>query len=79
LNTLFLDDALTMFRERGWRIANAGETFQDPVFQRQPRNVPAGESLVWALAKETGKFDAELRYPGEDDVYEKPKLDRLGL
>jgi hypothetical protein len=41
--------------------------------------VPAGESLLWALAKETGKFDSLLRYPGEDDVYEKPKLDRLGL
>jgi len=31
------------------------------------------------LAKETGKFESRLRYPGEDDVYEKPSLDRLGL
>jgi hypothetical protein len=29
------------------------------------------------LAKETGKFEDRLRYPGEDDVYEKPMLDRL--
>jgi peptidoglycan-N-acetylglucosamine deacetylase len=79
LNSLFLADAIEMFVQKGWRIANATETFRDPVFQSQPKNVPAGESLVWALAKETGKFESVLRYPGEDDVYEKPKLDRLGL
>jgi hypothetical protein len=49
------------------------------VFTRQPDTAPAGESLIWALAKETGKFEDRLRYPGEDDVYEKPVLDRLGL
>ncbi len=43
------------------------------------RTLPAGESLLWALAKETGKFENELRYPGEDDVYENPKMDELKL
>ncbi len=79
LNSLFLEDVLGMFIQRGWRIAGAGETFQDAVFQRSPNSMPSGQSLLWALAKESGKFDSELRYPGEDDVYEKPKLDRLGL
>lgn len=32
-----------------------------------------------ALAKEAGGFESELRYPGEDDVYENPKMDALGL
>jgi len=41
----------------------------------RPDILPAGESLIWALAKETGKFEKELRYPGEDDVYESPKMD----
>ncbi len=31
------------------------------------------------VAKETGKFEKELRYPGEDDVYENPKMDALRL
>ena len=79
LNALFLTDLLTMFQSRGWGIIDAEEAFMDPVFLRQPDTVPAGESLLWALAKETGKFDGRLRYPGEDDVYEKPLLDRLGL
>lgn len=79
LNSLFLADVLDLFRQRGWRVVNAEDAFRDPVFLRAPQTVPAGESLLWALAKETGKFDRILRYPGEDDVYEKPKLDRLGL
>jgi hypothetical protein len=44
-----------------------------------PKIVPAGESLIWALAKETGKFDKVLRYPGEDSEYENAKMDKLGL
>jgi hypothetical protein len=79
LNGLFLPDILAMFQTKGWGVIDAEEAFMDPVFQRQPHIAPAGESLIWALAKESGKFDGRLRYPGEDDVYEKPALDRLGL
>ena len=79
LNSLFLGDALAMFRQRGWDVISAEAAYQDPVYSRQPRTAPAGESLGWALAKVTGKFDAILRYPGEDDVYEKPILDQLKL
>ena len=67
-----------LFRSaRGWKLISADEAFADPVFRRQPRIVPAGESLIHALAQERGGF--ALRYPGEDDVYEKPILDGLGL
>jgi hypothetical protein len=68
-----------MFRSKGWIIVGADEAFSDPVFTRTPDTVPAGESLIWALAKETGRFEGRLRYPGEDDSYEKPVLDRLRL
>jgi len=79
LNSFFLGDAMEMFRMRGWQFVDAERAFEDDVFRMQPDTVPAGESLVWALAKATGRYDAVLRYPGEDDLYEKPKLDRLGL
>lgn len=79
LNALFLRDLLAMFLTKGWDVIDAEEAFADPVFERRPDTVPAGESLIWALAKESGKFEGRLRYPGEDDVYEKPVLDRLGL
>jgi hypothetical protein len=68
-----------MFTSRGWVVTGAEESFADPVFQREPDTVPAGESLIWAIAKESGKFESQLRYPGEDDIYERPKLDRLQL
>lgn len=79
LNALFLGDLLRMFKSKGWEVIDAGQAFKDPVFKAEPKVAPAGESLVWALAKETGKFDSLLRYPGEDGVYEKEKMDKLGL
>lgn len=79
LNSLFLGDVLAMFRSKGWGVIDAEDAFSDKVFTRQPDTAPAGQSLIWALAKETGKFESRLRYPGEDDRYEKPVLDPLGL
>jgi peptidoglycan-N-acetylglucosamine deacetylase len=79
LNAYFLGDLLAMFRERGWQLIDAADAYTDPVYKREPNILPAGESLVWALAKETGRFDSQLRYPGEDDTYENPKIDALKL
>ncbi|MBD0327366.1 MAG: polysaccharide deacetylase family protein, partial [Pyrinomonadaceae bacterium] len=79
LNALFLGDLLRMYKTRGWKLIDAERAFADPVFASAPKIVPAGESLIWALAKETGKFDELLRYPGEDGEYEKAKMDKLGL
>jgi peptidoglycan/xylan/chitin deacetylase (PgdA/CDA1 family) len=79
LNAMFLDDLIAMFLVRRWKPVDADWAFADPVYDRQPNILPAGESLIWALAKETRKFENELRYPGEDDVYENPKMDALKL
>jgi peptidoglycan/xylan/chitin deacetylase (PgdA/CDA1 family) len=79
MNALFLPAVLEAFNQAGWEWIDANRAYEDPVFQRAPQTLPAGESLVWALAKETGKFDGILRYPGEDEKYEKPKMDALGL
>ena len=79
LNALFLSDLLDMFKGNGWQLINAEDAFRDKAFSAAPGILPAGESLVWALAKESGKFDKMLRYPGEDSEYEKAEMDRLGL
>jgi peptidoglycan-N-acetylglucosamine deacetylase len=68
-----------MFVAHGWKPVDAEWAYEDLVYDRQPNIVPAGESLIWALAKETGRFEKELRYPGEDDEYENPKMDALKL
>lgn len=79
LNGLFLDDLMSMYEKRGWKLINAEEAFADPVFVSAPRVVPAGGSIIWSLAKEQGKFEKLLRYPGEDGEYEKANMDRLKL
>jgi hypothetical protein len=79
LNGMFLGDLLHMFVQKGWRLINAEDSYNDPVFSLEPKTLPAGEGLIWALAKESGKFDKLLRYPAEDGDYEKPKMDALGL
>jgi hypothetical protein len=79
LNALFLPDLLRMFENKGWKLINAEAAFTDPLFRATPNILPAGESIIWALAKETGKFEGRLRYPGEDGEYEKAAMDKLGL
>ena len=76
---LFLDDMLSMFGERGWRLIDATAAFASPVFAMEPGVLPAGQSLVWSLAKADGRFDKLLRYPGEDGDYEAPGMDAAGL
>lgn len=76
---LFLGDALEMFRTRGWRLMDAEAVFATPELGRSYDTLPAGQSLVWAAAKASGRFEGQLRYPGEDGAYETPKMDALGL
>ncbi len=77
INALFLRDVIQMFEHRGWTLIDSDAAFEDPVYAMRPNVLPAGESILWALAKERGI--AGLRYPAEDDIYEKPILDRLHL
>jgi peptidoglycan-N-acetylglucosamine deacetylase len=79
LNGLFLSDVLDMFKSKGWQPIDAEDAFADPVFSAKPKVVPAGESIVWSLAKEKGTVAKSLRYPAEDSEYENARMDKLGL
>lgn len=80
VSALFLTDLLRMFDDKGWRWIDAAEAFAgDAIYRAEPDILPAGESIVWALAKESKRFESLLRYPAEDGEYEKEKMDRLGL
>jgi len=76
---LFLDDLIQHFKANGWEVLNADKAYQDKIYEEVPTNIPAGESLIWALAKQSGKFEKVLRYPAEDGEYEKPMMDKMGL
>lgn len=74
LNAMFLDDLIRALTANGWAFRNTLDAYRDPIYQGQPKIAPAGESIIWGLAKESGKFEGVLRYPAEDSEYEKAKL-----
>lgn len=74
---LFIDDLIEMFKTNGWKIIAASKAYEDPVYLSETKF--AGESLIYALAKDSGKYKGILRYPAEDSRYEKEKMDLLGL
>ena len=61
-------------KDSGGEFVNASDAFNDPVSMNSPDILPAGESLIWGMAKESGKFEEILHYPGEDGDYEEEKL-----
>lgn len=79
LNGLFLNDVIEMLKGKGWQPIDAADAFEDAVFLSQPKIVPAGESIIWSLAKEKGTIAKSLRYPAEDGAYEAKRMDKLGL
>jgi peptidoglycan/xylan/chitin deacetylase (PgdA/CDA1 family) len=79
LAALFLPDLIRMYAQRGWRLIDAGAAFEDPVFSIEPDVLPAGESILWSLAKQSGRVEHLLRYPAEDEIYERARMDELGL
>lgn len=79
LNGLFLGDLIEMFKRKGWQLIDAQEAFTDPIFRAEPKVLPAGESIVWSLAKEKGTIAKSLRYPAEDGDYETARMNKLGL
>ncbi len=78
-SALFLKSLINRFKAEGWDLIDADEAFKDPIYKSSPNVEPAGESLIWSLAKESGKFENQLRYPAEDSRYEEDKMNQLGL
>jgi peptidoglycan/xylan/chitin deacetylase (PgdA/CDA1 family) len=79
LNALFLDDLIQMFKRNGWEWIDAERAFADPVFSRRPNLLPAGQSIVWAVAKETGTIPMDQKYPAEDGEIEMARIKKAGL
>ena len=78
-SALFLDDLIRKFKEEGWELIDADKAYQDKIFEKIPDHDFAGESLIYSLAKQSGKYDQTLRYPAEDSRYERKKMNELGL
>jgi len=77
INAASLPAVARRFKSEGWRFIAPLQAFVDDVYAMAPQSLPAGESLIWALAKDKGT--AGLRYPAEDGTYEEPLLRAKGL
>lgn len=78
-SALFLGDLIEEFKEKGWEVIDADKAYQDEIFKSIPGSNFAGESLIYAKAKQSGKYNHLLRYPAEDSRYEKDKMNKFGL
>jgi peptidoglycan/xylan/chitin deacetylase (PgdA/CDA1 family) len=52
INALFLADVIQMFHDKGWTLIGSETAFRDPVYTIRPDTLPAGQSVLWALAKQ---------------------------
>ncbi|MBU3847008.1 MAG: polysaccharide deacetylase family protein [Candidatus Acinetobacter avistercoris] len=77
INAAFLDEVIQNFQNNGWTMISAKEAFQDPLYQQFSQNIPAGESIIWSIAKSQGLEN--LRYPAEDAPYEIENIQNFGL
>ena len=77
INAAFLDNVITAFQQHGWTFIAAEQALQDPIYAQRSQNIPAGESVIWSIAKTQGI--TELRYPAEDAPYEIDNLKQHGL
>ncbi|WP_370682294.1 polysaccharide deacetylase family protein [Comamonas sp. GB3 AK4-5] len=77
INAAALADVIAAFRAQGWTVVSPEMAFADPLYAMQPDTLPAGESVIWAMAKV--RQLPGLRYPAEDAVYEAPALEAQGL
>jgi len=78
INELCMVDILSQYKRNGWKLIDAEHAYRDPLFDEKPDLLPAGDSLVLAVAIQAGKAK-RLRWPSEDGTYEAPNMDRLGL
>lgn len=76
---LFAGDVIQYFKDKGWNVIDADKAYEDTVYNTTTSVVPAGESLIWSMARQSGRFEHVLRYPAEDSRYEKAAMDSLGL
>ncbi len=74
----YISDRSVSAHEHGVKMIDAEDAYRDSISNDLPNTIPAGQSLIWAMAKATGRYENELRYPGEDGDYQKAEMDKWG-
>lgn len=79
LNALFLDDLIQALQKEKIVLIDVAKAYADAIYLEQPDYLPAGESLIWMLAKKKNPQIVDERYPAEDGKYIESEMNRLGL
>jgi len=77
INAAFLNDVIQAFQAYDWQLIDSEQAYSDALYQKHAKILPAGESIIWSLAKQKGHVN--LRYPAEDAPYEQESLKRFEL
>lgn len=78
LPALFLGDAMDAITAEGWAIIDPREAFADPAYAIEPDTLPAGETLLWALAMQAQDFEG-IGHAAEGAARGLPAMESLGL
>ncbi|GAB00619.1 MULTISPECIES: polysaccharide deacetylase family protein [Acinetobacter] len=77
INAAFLNDVIQTFQAHDWQLIDSEQAYSDALYQKNAKILPAGESIIWSLAKQKGHVN--LRYPAEDAPYEQENLKHFEL
>lgn len=77
INAAWLPDIIQAFKQQKWQFIDSEKAYTDPIYQLHLQVLPAGESILWSIAKVYGVQG--LRYPAEDAPYEADNLKKFGL
>ncbi len=77
INGQFLGEIILALESKGWKIINATDAYTNPLYKNFSSNIPAGESIIWSIAK--SQNIENLRYPAEDAPYERENLLKYDL
>lgn len=78
LNALFLGDALTLFKAKGWTFVDPEKAFADPVYQLRPERPAPGQSLLLSLARSRGEDLKAYDRLMDDGDFEIAELEKQG-
>lgn len=80
INALWLDDIISMFKDKGWMIVSPETAFADLIYQFQPERAWPGQSLLLSMARSlgVGRFEGWERIVDDGD-FEIAALKAKGL
>ena len=76
---LFLGEMIIFFKQNGWNVTDPLSSYRDQIYETTTHNIPEQESLILAMATESGKFQKQLMHQPEDKKYLRKEMNKRKL